>query len=34
MGSSTVVAALVVLPAVAIAGWLAATVRYRRADVD
>ena len=31
-GSATV--ALVVLPAVALAGWLAATVRYRRADVD
>ena len=31
-GSTTV--ALVVLPAVALAGWLAATVRYRRADVD
>ncbi len=30
----SVVAALVVLPAIAIAGWLAATVRYRRADVD
>jgi ABC-2 type transport system permease protein len=27
-------AAVVVLPAVAVAGWLAATVRYRRADVD
>lgn len=27
-------AALVVLPAVAVAGWLLATVRYRRADVD
>jgi ABC-2 type transport system permease protein len=27
-------AALVVLPAVAVAGWLAATFRYRRADVD
>ncbi len=31
-GSTTM--ALVVLPAVAVAGWLAATVRYRRADVD
>jgi ABC-2 type transport system permease protein len=30
----SVVSALVVLPAVAVAGWLAATVRYRRADVD
>jgi ABC-2 type transport system permease protein len=30
----SVVAALVVLPAVAVAGWLTATVRYRRADVD
>lgn len=30
----SVIAALVVLPAVAVAGWLAATVRYRRADVD
>jgi ABC-2 type transport system permease protein len=30
----SVVAALAVLPAVAVAGWLAATVRYRRADVD
>jgi ABC-2 type transport system permease protein len=30
----SVVAALVVLPAVAVAGWLAATLRYRRADVD
>ena len=27
-------AALVVLPAIAVAGWMAATVRYRRADVD
>jgi ABC-2 type transport system permease protein len=27
-------AALVVLPAVAVAGWLVATFRYRRADVD
>ena len=27
-------AALVVLPAVAVGGWLAATVRYRRADVE
>jgi ABC-2 type transport system permease protein len=27
-------AALVALPAVAVAGWLAATFRYRRADVD
>jgi hypothetical protein len=26
-------AALVVLPAAAVAGWLAATFRYRRADV-
>ena len=31
-GSATV--ALVVLPAVALAGWLAATIRYRRADID
>ena len=31
-GSATV--ALVVLPAVAVAGWLLATWRYRRADVD
>jgi ABC-2 type transport system permease protein len=30
----SVAAALVVLPVVAVAGWLAATVRYRRADVD
>jgi ABC-2 type transport system permease protein len=30
----SVTAALVVLPAVAVAGWLAATVRYRRGDVD
>ena len=30
----SVLAALVVLPVVAVAGWLAATVRYRRADVD
>ncbi|MGH3061329.1 MAG: hypothetical protein ACRDNA_07955, partial [Gaiellaceae bacterium] len=30
----SVAAALVVLPAVAVAGWLAATLRYRRADVD
>jgi ABC-2 type transport system permease protein len=30
----SVLAALLVLAAVAIAGWLAATVRYRRADVD
>ena len=27
-------AAFVVLPAIAVAGWLAATFRYRRADVD
>jgi ABC-2 type transport system permease protein len=27
-------AAFVVLPALAVAGWLAATIRYRRADVD
>jgi len=27
-------AALVVLPAIALVGWLAATVRYQRADVD
>ncbi|CAN5296790.1 hypothetical protein BH20ACT13_BH20ACT13_13310 [soil metagenome] len=26
--------AFVVLPAVALAGWLAATLRYRRADID
>ena len=26
--------AFVVLPAIALAGWLVATVRYRRADVD
>lgn len=31
-GSAT--AAFVVLPVVALAGWLAATVRYRRADID
>lgn len=31
-GSSAL--AFVLLPAIAIAGWLAATVRYRRADVD
>ena len=30
----SVAAALVVLPTIAVAGWLAATVRYRRADVD
>lgn len=30
----SVAAALVVLPAVAVAGWLAATLRYQRADVD
>jgi hypothetical protein len=30
----SVAAALVVLPAIAVGGWLAATVRYRRADVD
>jgi len=30
----SVAAALVVLPAVAVGGWLAATVRYGRADVD
>jgi ABC-2 type transport system permease protein len=30
----SVAAALVVLPAVAVGGWLAATVRYRRGDVD
>lgn len=30
----SVAAALVVLPAVTVAGWLAATVRYHRADVD
>jgi ABC-2 type transport system permease protein len=30
----SVAAALIVLPALAVAGWLAATVRYRRADVD
>jgi len=30
----SVVASLLVLPLVAVAGWLAATVRYRRADVD
>jgi ABC-2 type transport system permease protein len=34
LGRRSVVAALVVLPAVAVAGWLVATVRYRRADVD
>jgi multidrug transporter EmrE-like cation transporter len=27
-------AAYAVLPAIAVAGWLAATFRYRRADVD
>ena len=27
-------AAFVVLPAIAVAGWLAATWRYRRADID
>jgi hypothetical protein len=31
-GSAAV--AFVVLPAIALAGWLAATARYRRADVD
>jgi hypothetical protein len=30
----SVVAGLVVLPAVAVAGWLLATWRYRSADVD
>ena len=34
LGERSVVAALVVLPAVAVAGWAAATIRYRRADVD
>ncbi len=34
LGGRSVVAALFVLPAVAVAGGLAATVRYRRADVD
>jgi len=30
----SVATSLVVLPAVAVGGWLAATLRYRRADVD
>jgi len=34
LSGRSVAAALVVLPAIAVAGWLAATVRYRRADVD
>jgi ABC-2 type transport system permease protein len=34
LGVRSAEAALVVLPAVAVAGWLLATVRYRRADVD
>ncbi len=32
--AGSTIAALVVLPAVALAGWLAATWRYRRADID
>ncbi len=34
LGEGSAAAALVVLPAVAVAGWLLATVRYRRADID
>jgi hypothetical protein len=30
----SVAGAFIVLPAIAIAGWLAATWRYRRADID
>jgi ABC-2 type transport system permease protein len=33
-GTRSAAAAFVVLPAVAVAGWLVATWRYRRADVD
>jgi ABC-2 type transport system permease protein len=33
-GTHSPVAACIVLPAVAVAGWLLATYRYRRADVD
>jgi ABC-2 type transport system permease protein len=34
LGARSAAAAFVVLPAVAIAGWLVATMRYRRAEVD
>jgi hypothetical protein len=34
LAAGSAAAALVVLLAIAIAGWLAATARYRRADVD
>lgn len=34
LGARSAAAAFVVLPAVAVAGWLLATLRYRRADVD
>ena len=34
LDGGSVVAALVILPAVTVAAWLAATVGYRRADVD
>jgi ABC-2 type transport system permease protein len=34
LGARSAAAAFVVLPAVALAGWLLATMRYRRAEVD
>jgi hypothetical protein len=34
LSAGSAAAALVVLPAIALVGWLAATFRYRRADVD
>jgi ABC-2 type transport system permease protein len=34
LGARSAAAAFVVLPAVAVAGWLVATMRYRRAEVD
>jgi ABC-2 type transport system permease protein len=34
LGQRSAAAAFVVLPAVALAGWLLATMRYRRADID
>lgn len=34
LGAQSAAAAFVVLPAVAVAGWLLATMRYRRAEVD
>jgi hypothetical protein len=34
VGPRSATAAFVILPAAAVAGWLLATVRYRRADVD